>query len=63
MYQIVVNHARDNCLPHPALRARLTAEGTEYFWIEIALSAAQLGLQKFEFEKLPSSKFKGMIHT
>jgi hypothetical protein len=33
---------RVNCLPHPALWARLTAEGTEYFWIETTLSAAQL---------------------
>ncbi len=47
-----------NCLPHPALSARLTAEGTEYFWIETSLSAAQRALQKFEFENLPSATSK-----
>jgi hypothetical protein len=38
------------------LWARLTAEGTEYFWIDTALSAAQLGFENFEFEKLQSSR-------
>ena len=34
----------------------VTAEGTEYFWIDTALSAAQLGFENFEFEKLQSSR-------
>jgi hypothetical protein len=36
------------------LWARLIAEGIEYFWIDTALSAAQLALKRFDFEKLPS---------
>ena len=38
------------------LWARLTAEGTEFFWIDTALSASQLAFERFDLEKLPSPK-------
>jgi hypothetical protein len=47
---------RVDCLPHPALWARLTAEGTEFFWIDTALSASQLAFERFDLEKLSSPK-------
>jgi hypothetical protein len=41
-----------DCLPHPALWARVSVAGEpEFYWIETALSHEQIALQKFKFQK------------
>jgi hypothetical protein len=53
---------KDNCRPHPALWARLTAEGTEYFWIETALSVKILFIEKScEYSRRWQDDFAGNL--